>query len=51
MTTLFEERNGKTTVRMTVLYASKEARDMAISTPMAEGMEMGYARLEKMLAE
>lgn len=51
VTTLFEEKNGKTTVRMTVLYKSKEARDMATSTPMAEGMEMGYARLDKILAE
>lgn len=51
VTTRFEERGGVTTVVMTVLYSSKQARDGALSTPMAEGMETGYVRLERVLAE
>jgi uncharacterized protein YndB with AHSA1/START domain len=50
VTVLFEERAGRTTVAMTVLYSSKQARDGAASTPMAEGMEMGYKRLDQILA-
>lgn len=34
---------------LTVLYASKEARDGAAATPMAEGMEMGFQRLDALL--
>jgi uncharacterized protein YndB with AHSA1/START domain len=36
---------------LTVLYASKAARDGAAATPMAEGMEMGFQRLDAWLAE
>lgn len=36
---------------LTVLYASKEARDGAAATPMAEGMESGFRRLDTLLAE
>ena len=50
VTITFEERAGRTTVAVTVLYSSKEARDGALKTPMAEGMEMGYERLERLLA-
>ncbi len=47
----FIEENGKTTVAMTVRYASREARDGALKTGMADGMEMGYDRLEILLSE
>jgi uncharacterized protein YndB with AHSA1/START domain len=50
VTTTFIEEDGTTTVVMTVLYASQEARDGALATPMAEGMEMGYVRLDGLLA-
>lgn len=50
VTTTFTEEDGKTTVIMTVLYASKEARDGALATAMAQGMEMGYVRLDELLA-
>ena len=36
---------------LTVLYASKEARDGAAATPMAEGMESGFRRLDTLLAD
>ena len=47
---LLEEKDGVTTLTNTMTYASKEARDGVLASPMAEGMEMGYARLEGILA-
>lgn len=47
---VFTEAGRRTTVVMTVLYASKEARDGAAASGMADGMEMGYARLDEVLA-
>ncbi len=46
---LFEDGAG-TRLELTILYASQEARDIAVATPMAEGMEAGYARLESEVA-
>lgn len=50
VTLVLTERAGQTTVAMTVLYSSREARDGALKTGMQEGMEVGYQRLEKLLA-
>lgn len=50
VTTIFTEKAGKTTVAMTVLYASREARDGAMGTGMTRGMEDSYARLDEMFA-
>jgi uncharacterized protein YndB with AHSA1/START domain len=44
------ESNGKTTSTNTILYSSREARDGAACTGMAEGMEAGYTRLDEVLA-
>jgi uncharacterized protein YndB with AHSA1/START domain len=49
-TTIFSERGSKTTMTMTVLYASRKGRDGALATPMADGMEAGYVRLDELLA-
>lgn len=49
VTTELIERDGRTTMVTTVLYASKEARDGARASGMTEGMEMGYARLDGLL--
>ena len=49
VTTLFAEEAGKTTITITVLYASQKARDGALSTRMAEGVSMGYDRLAELL--
>jgi uncharacterized protein YndB with AHSA1/START domain len=49
-TLVLMEKNGKTISVNTVLYASKQARDGALSTPMADGMEMGYVRMDEMFA-
>ena len=49
-TTLFEERDAITKVKLTVLYESKEARDTATRSGMDAGMIAGYNRLEQVLA-
>jgi uncharacterized protein YndB with AHSA1/START domain len=50
-TQVFEERDGRTTLTTTYLYASREARDGALATPMADGLETGYRRLDELVAE
>jgi len=47
---VFTEKGGRTTSVMTVLYASKEARDGAAKSGMTDGMEAGYTRLDEVLA-
>ena len=49
-TTVFEETRGITKIKLTVLYESKEARDMATRSGMEHGMVAGYNRLEELLA-
>jgi uncharacterized protein YndB with AHSA1/START domain len=49
-TLVLTEKDGKTTSVNTVLYASKAARDGALSTMMAEGMEAGFVRLDTIVA-
>ena len=42
---LFEDSGG-TRLELTIRYASEAARDFALATPMMEGMEAGYTRLD-----
>ena len=49
-TTVFVEKGGKTTVTLAVLYASKEARDGVLKSPMASGVEESYQALDALLA-
>lgn len=49
VTTTLEEKDGQTTVRQTVLYPSKEVRDRALATGMADGASVSFDRLEKVL--
>lgn len=49
-TLVLTETAGVTTSAYTILYASKEARDGAMKTGMADGMELGYQRLDDLLA-
>jgi uncharacterized protein YndB with AHSA1/START domain len=42
------EQNGVTTLVCNLTFASKEARDDAVSTGMTDGMEHSYARLDDM---
>ena len=39
------------TLTMTMLFASKDIRDRAVSTGMTDGMEIGYARLDDMFKQ
>jgi uncharacterized protein YndB with AHSA1/START domain len=50
-TMILTEKSGRTTLTLTVLYPSKEARDGAIASGMDQGMEAGYARLDDILAD
>ncbi len=45
------EADGVTTLVCTMTFASKEARDGAVSTGMTDGMEMGYVRLDDMFKQ
>jgi uncharacterized protein YndB with AHSA1/START domain len=49
-TTLFVEKDGKTTVTITVLYISKEVRDGVLKSPMEGGVAKGYDKLAEVLA-
>ncbi|EGF90445.1 activator of Hsp90 ATPase 1-like family protein [Asticcacaulis biprosthecium C19] len=49
-TLMLEENGGRTEMTLIVVYPSKEARDGAMATGMAEGMEGSYERLEAILA-
>ena len=48
-TVVFSEHAGKTSATITMLYASKEARDAALKTGMKQGMALSYDRLENYL--
>jgi uncharacterized protein YndB with AHSA1/START domain len=49
-TFILEERDGKTTLTVTSLYKSKEARDAALATGMETGVIESYDRLAELLA-
>jgi uncharacterized protein YndB with AHSA1/START domain len=49
-TTVFVEKSGKTTVTTTVMYASKEARDGVLKSPMEGGVAQSYDKLAELLA-
>jgi uncharacterized protein YndB with AHSA1/START domain len=44
------EQNGKTTLKITILYPTREARDAALKTGIEAGIGMSYARLDQHLA-
>ena len=50
VTSVFEERDGRTTVSATVRYSSQAARDAALKTSMIEGWSQGHDRLDHLLA-
>jgi uncharacterized protein YndB with AHSA1/START domain len=49
-TLILVESGGQTTLTQTVLYASPEAREAVLKTPMEQGVAMGYDRLAELLA-
>jgi uncharacterized protein YndB with AHSA1/START domain len=48
-TVVFTEKDGRTTLSLTILYPSKEARDAAVQTGMTKGVNMSYDRLASRL--
>ncbi len=49
-TLMLTEERGRTTVTQTVLYASRDARDGVLKSPMESGVAASYDRLESLLA-
>ena len=49
-TVILDEQDGRTTMTMTVLYPSQEARDAAAGTGMKEGASMSFDRLAEYVA-
>ncbi len=49
VTNALMEDGGKTTLTLTVKYESREARDVALQSPMEEGVAMGYDRLAEIV--
>jgi uncharacterized protein YndB with AHSA1/START domain len=48
-TLVLSEKDGKTTMTLTVLYPSKEARDAAMKTGMTDGADVSFDRLAEHL--
>jgi uncharacterized protein YndB with AHSA1/START domain len=44
------EQGGRTTLTLTVLYESREARDAVLRSPMEEGVGEGFNKLAELLA-
>jgi len=48
-TLVLTEKDGKTTLSQTMLYATQEARDGVLASPMESGVADSFDRLEKLL--
>ena len=48
-TVVLTERAGRTTLTQTLLYESREVRDMVLKSPMESGVNASYDRLEQVL--
>lgn len=48
-TVTFDEANGKTTLTMSIRYASKDIRDAVLASPMEQGVAAGFDKLEELL--
>jgi uncharacterized protein YndB with AHSA1/START domain len=46
----FDEKDGMTTLTMTLRYDTKDARDSVLRSPMAVGMGHGFEMLDELLA-
>ena len=49
--TIFDEKDGVTTVTTLIDFGSKEARDNAVATGMTDGMEQSYQLLDRLLGD
>lgn len=50
VTNALNEQGGRTTLTLTILYQSREARDAVLKTDMERGVGARYDRLEELLA-
>jgi uncharacterized protein YndB with AHSA1/START domain len=50
ITTVLEEKNGRTAMKVAMLYESTAGRDGVLKSPMDEGVSQSYDRLERILA-
>jgi uncharacterized protein YndB with AHSA1/START domain len=50
VTTALAEQDGKTVLTLTIAYESREARDVAFNSGMADGVAQSYDRLADILA-
>ncbi|MEX1170571.1 MAG: SRPBCC family protein [Chloroflexota bacterium] len=50
VTTLFEEAEGRTTLTSTILFPSKEVRDVVVESGLQDGAAETYDRLAELLA-
>ena len=50
-TLMLVESGGRTTLSITMMFPSKEARDQALQTGMTDGMAMSYDRLQAFMNE
>ncbi len=48
-TIILVEQDGKTTLTQTILYESREAREVVLKSPMEQGVAAGYNRLAEVL--
>jgi uncharacterized protein YndB with AHSA1/START domain len=51
VTITFDEMGGRTTLTTLMKFISKEARDGAMASGMADGMETSYARMEGLMSK
>ncbi len=49
VTLVLTDRSDKTSLTLTVVYPSREARDAAVASGMEHGMAAGYDRLDEIL--
>jgi uncharacterized protein YndB with AHSA1/START domain len=49
VTNSLDEESGKTTLTLSVMYESKAARDIALQSPMEQGVAMGFDRLAEIV--
>jgi len=49
-TVVLTEQGGKTTLTQTIVYESREARDIVLKSPMEQGLGMSYDHLADLLA-
>jgi uncharacterized protein YndB with AHSA1/START domain len=50
-TVVLTEQGGKTTLTQTIVYESREARDIVLKSPMEQGISMSYVQLADLLSQ